>query len=68
MPSEDKEKALPLFDELHMSIEGLAARIENFNPALREYDKTGKGGRLTRFKKIWRDMWRNSMRMHYGHL
>ena len=68
MPSEDKEKALPLFDELHMSIEKLTERIENLNPSLREHDITRARGKFSRFKKIWREMWRNSMRMHYGHL
>ena len=68
MPSEDKERSVPLFDELHMSIEGLTARIENLNPTLREHDKTKKGGKFSRFKRIWKEMWRHSMRGHYGHL
>ena len=68
MPSEDKEKSAPLFDELHMSIEELTARIENLNPALREHYNIKKGGKFAGFKKIWKEMWRNSMRMHYGHL
>ena len=68
MPSEDKERVVPLFDELHMSIEELTARIENFNPVLREHDKTKKRSKYAGFKKIWKEMWRNSMRMHYGHL
>lgn len=68
MPPEDKEKVVPLFDELHMSIEELTTRIENLNPALREHDKTKKGGKFAGFRKIWKEMWRHSVRMHYGHL
>ncbi len=68
MPSEDKERVVPLFDELYMSIEGLTARIENLNLALREHDETEKTGKFAGFKRIWKEMWRNSMRMHYGHL
>jgi len=69
MPSEDKEKALPLFDELHMSIEELTARIENLNPFLGEHDKTRKGSKFSRFKKIWKEMWSHDLPyFRYPHL
>jgi len=69
MPSEDKEKVVPLFDELHMSIEELTAKIESLNPALREHDKTKKRGKFPRFKKIWKEMWKHDLPyMRYPHL
>ena len=69
MPSEDKERVVPVFDELHMSIEELTARVENFNPALRAPDKTKKEGKFARFKKIWKETWRHELPyMRYPHL
>ena len=69
MPSEDREKALPFFDELHRSIEGLTARIEELNSTLREEDKTKKEVRFSRFKKVWKELWSHELPyFRYPHL
>ena len=69
MPSEDKEKSVPIFDELYMSIEGLTARIENLNPTLREHDKTNKGGKVSKLKELWKEMWSHELPyFRYPHL